>query len=329
MPPVAKQPEDSPRSKKPSAFGVDTATLMRVKNLQLRAKIVVEGLLSGLHRSPYHGISVEFSEYREYSPGDDPRHLDWRLFARSDRYYVKRFEDETNLRCHLLIDCSRSMDYGSLSYNKFEYAKTLLATLAYFLVQQRDAVGLLAFDEQVRCSIGARFRPGHLHRLILALDEQKSGSRTQISPPIEQVLERVTKRGLVVLVSDLLVPVEPLEEQFSLLVSRGHEVVVVRVLDPAERAFTFEDSSMFVDAESNQRVFVDPRSVRETYLKEFEDHDEQIRQACRSRGIDFIMADTNEPLDLILFRFLQQRALHHRVQRRRRPAAPRTAGGTP
>src|SRR5215469_10681651 len=153
------------RDPRPSASFIDPAALMRIKNLQLRAKVVVEGLLSGLHRSPYHGFSVEFSEYRQYSDGDDLRYLDWRLFARSDRYYIKRFEDETNLRCYLLVDLSRSMGFGSLAYSKADYAKTAAATFAYFLSTQRDAVGLTTFDERIGDYLPARFRPGHMHRI--------------------------------------------------------------------------------------------------------------------------------------------------------------------
>ena len=159
-----------------SSTFVDPASLMRIGNLELRAKVVVEGFLSGLHRSPYHGFSVEFSEYRQYTPGDDPRFLDWKLYGRTDRYYVKRYEDETNLRCHLLVDLSHSMGFGTLPYNKAEYAKTAAATLAYFLSLQRDAVGLLTFSDEVQEYLPARYRPGHLHRLMLCLERSLSGT---------------------------------------------------------------------------------------------------------------------------------------------------------
>src|SRR5215207_8895888 len=170
---------------------IDPHTLMRIKNLQLRAKIIVQGFLSGLHRSPHHGFSVEFSEYRQYTPGDDPRYLDWRLYARSDRYYIKRFEDETNLRCHLLVDLSRSMAYGSLAWTKAEYANTLAATLAYFLSTQRDAVGMVTFDEQIAEYLPARYRPGHLRRLMLCLERSVGGKSTDLSAPLEQVAAAV------------------------------------------------------------------------------------------------------------------------------------------
>ncbi|MDP6060124.1 MAG: DUF58 domain-containing protein, partial [Pirellulaceae bacterium] len=205
---------------------------MRIKNMELRAKVIVQGFFNGLHRSPYHGFSVEFSEYRQYSPGDDLRYLDWRLYARTDRYYIKRFEDETNLRCYLLLDMSRSMGFGSLSYNKEEYAKTTAATIAYFLALQRDAVGLVTFDERIGEYVPARFRTGHLHRLMMCLEKTLAGTATRLEPPIEQIASTVTKRGLIVLISDLLAPIDTLETQLGYLRSRGHEVVLMRVLDP-------------------------------------------------------------------------------------------------
>src|SRR6186997_622570 len=178
-----------------AASFIDPAALMRIKSMQLRAKAVVEGFLSGLHKSPYHGFSVEFTEYREYSPGDDLRYLDWKLFARSDRYYLKRFEDETNLRCYLLVDLSKSMGFGSQSYDKATYAKTAAATIAYFLSLQRDAVGLITFDAAIKDFLPARFRPGHLHRLMMALEQAPAGTATDLTAPLEQVAKMAHKRG--------------------------------------------------------------------------------------------------------------------------------------
>src|SRR6059036_479723 len=180
---------------------------MAIKNLELRARIVVEGFWKGIHRSPYHGFSVEFSEYRQYSPGDDPRYLDWRLYARSDRYYIKKFEDETNLRCHFLVDNSRSMGYGSLPYTKAQYANTLAGTLAYFLYLQGDGVGLLTFDEQIRDYLPARHRTGHLRHLMLALEKPAAGQATNLAAPLKRIVEIVRKRGLLVLLSDFLAPI--------------------------------------------------------------------------------------------------------------------------
>lgn len=296
---------------------VDPTTLMRIKSLQMRAKVVVEGFYTGMHRSPYHGFSVEFSEYRQYSPGDDPRYLDWRLYARSDRYYVKRFEDETNLRCHLLVDMSQSMGFGSVAYTKADYAKTTAATLAYFLSTQRDAVGVLAFDEQVTEYLPPRFRPGHMHRLMLALERPLAGTATDLSKPLERIAELVTKRGLVVLISDLLAPIDALQTHLGYLHSRGHEVVVFRILDPAEIDFTFGKPAMFHDLESGRELYVDPATTREEYLRRFAEHRDGIRTACNSLGIDLYEATIDRPLELVLFDFLHARSRSgRRVSRR-------------
>src|SRR5271166_2642274 len=173
---------------------IDPKALMSIRNLELRARVVVEGFWNGIHRSPYHGFSVEFTEYRQFTPDDDPRYLDWRVFARSDRYFIKKFEDETNLRCHLLVDQSRSMDYGSVGYTKAQYANTLAATLAYFLYLQGDAVGLLTFDEIIRDYLPARHRPGHLRHLMIRLEQPAAGNATDLSAPLHRIVRTVKKR---------------------------------------------------------------------------------------------------------------------------------------
>jgi hypothetical protein len=232
----------------------DPKALMAIRNLELRARVVVEGFWNGLHRSPYHGFSVEFTEYRQYSPGDDTRYLDWRLYARTDRYYLKRFEDETNLRCHLLVDHSRSMDYGSVGYSKSDYVRTLAATLAWFLHGQGDAVGLISFDERVREYLPARHRSGHLRQLMLALEHQPEGRETNLGEPLRRVAELARKRGLIVLLSDLLTPLDQLERSLARLTAAGHEVVLFQALDPNELAFAFQRPVLFQDLESGQDV---------------------------------------------------------------------------
>ena len=298
--PAAEQP---PRR---SRF-IDPLTLTRIKNLQLRAKVVVEGFYSGLHRSPFHGFSVEFSEYRQYSPGDDPRYLDWRLYARSDRYYIKRFEDETNLRCYLVVDASRSMGYGSRGYSKLEYARTAAATIAYFLSQQRDAVGLLTFAEQLEQYVPCRCRPGHLARLLHALEQDVSGADTDLAAPLEQIAMTVSKRGLIVLISDLLAPADKLESRLAYLRTRGHEVVLFQVLDPAELNFEFGDAAMFRDVETGRELYVDPEQARAAYLDRFAKHSHAVEQACAKLGIDFHRIPTDRPLELMLYDYLSAR----------------------
>lgn len=296
---------------------IDPSTLMRIKSLQLRARIVVEGFLGGLHRSPYHGFSVEFTEYRQFTPGDDPRHIDWRLYARSDRMYIKRFEDETNLRCYLLVDLSRSMGYTSGEYSKAEYAKTCAATLAYFLSTQRDAVGLATFDEQVDEWVPARHRPGHLHRLLRCLERGEAGAETRLGPPLEQLAQRVRRRGVVVLISDLLAPLDGLEQQLANLRAMGHELIVLRVLDPAERTLPFESPALYRDLETGRELYVDPAAARQQYLRRFGEHERELQRVCGTLGVDMLPCDTNHPLELTLFDFLRLRQGRGRFVRRR------------
>lgn len=281
---------------------------MRIKNLELRAKIVVEGFMSGLHRSPYHGFSVEFTDYRQYSVGDDLRYLDWKLFARRDRYYIKRFEDETNLRCHLLVDMSKSMGFGSLEYSKVEYAKTLAATLAWFLNQQRDAVGVMTFGDRIVDIVPPKYRPGHLRRLMVTLEKATSGTSTDIAAPLEQIAQTVTKRGLVVLISDLLAPVDQLQTNLSYLRSRGHDVAILRVLDPAEIDLKFEQATMFHDLETGKELYVDPTSAAEDYKKRFDEHETAVKEVCNQLGVDYFRIQTDQPLETALFDLIQARA---------------------
>ena len=286
---------------------ISPKALMSIRNLELRARIVVEGFWSGLHRSPFHGFSVEFTEYRQYVPGDDLRFFDWRVFARSDRHFIKKFEDETNLRCHLLTDLSRSMAYGSLNYTKAEYAATLAATLACFLYLQGDAVGLVTFDDQIREYLPARHRTGHLRRLMLALEKTPAGEATNLSSALKRVVQLIRKRGLLVLLSDFLAPVERLESDFISLTASGHELLVFQVLDPAELTFNFSQATMFQDLESGRTLFIDPGTARKQYLRQLENHCANLRAVCQRLGIPFYTLSTERPLELALFDFLRER----------------------
>lgn len=290
---------------------------MAIRNLELRARVVVEGFWTGLHRSPYHGFSVEFTEYRQYTPGDDTRYLDWRLFARSDRYYLKKFEDETNLRCHLLVDQSRSMEYGSVGYTKSDYARTLAATLGWFLNGQGDAVGLFTFDSEVREYLPARHRHGHLRQLMLALEKRGSGRETNLNAPLQRVSELVRKRGLTVLVSDLLAPIDELEPSLGRLTAAGHEVILFQVLDPNELAFDFHDAMLFRDIESERDLYLDPEAVRTDYQRRLAEHSEGVGQICRRLGISFHRVTTDKPLELSLSDFLRSRSSRGKMVRRR------------
>jgi uncharacterized protein (DUF58 family) len=310
--PPSSSPATGPTGGLPRAGGtaasfVDPQTLMRIKSLQVRARIIVQGFLSGLHRSPNHGFSVEFSEYRQYTPGDDTRYIDWRLYARTDRYYLKRFEEETNLRCQILVDLSRSMGYGSLPYTKADYARTAAATLAYFLAMQRDAVGLITFTDEVADYIPARYRPGHLQRIMVCLERATAGKSTNLVTPLEQVAATVRKRGMLVLISDLLTDPTVLKTHLQYLRSQGHEIVLLRVLDPAEINFTFDGPATFVDAESGRDLFIDPAAARKGYRDNFTRHADEIDRTCRELGIDLHPLVTSQPLDLALYGLLQAR----------------------
>ena len=291
------------------------AALMAIKNLELRARVVVEGFWNGLHRSPYHGFSVEFTEYRQYTPGDDPRYLDWRLYARSDRYFIKKFEDETNLRCHLLVDNSRSMTYGSLAWTKAQYANTLAATLAYFLYLQGDAVGLLTFDEQIRDYLPARHRTGHLRHLMLALEKPAGGKATDLTAPLKRIVEMVKRRALMVLISDLLAPIDTLEKNLTSLGACGHEVVLFHVLDPAELSFNFEQAALFHDVETGRDLYIDPAAARRDYVGKLAQHCAAARAACEKLGIAYRRVSTDEPLELALFDFLRERMQRGKLTR--------------
>lgn len=310
----------------PPAAYIDPVALLQIGSLELRARAVVEGFFTGLHRSPYHGFSVEFTEYRQYVPGDDPRRLDWRLYARSDRYFVKQYEDETNLRCHLVVDNSRSMAFGSLPHSKADYAKTLAATLGYFLQTQRDAVGLVLVDEQIDAYIPARHRAGQLRRIVHALERPPAGRATHLADALEQVAQRVHKRGLLVLISDFLAPLDAFETRLTYLQARGHDVVGFQVLDPAELSFDFDEATLFRDLETGRDVYVDPAQVRADYRQRLNAHLTALDEIARQRGVALHRITTDSPLEHPLREFLYSRQRMGGAGRRYRSAAGARAG---
>jgi uncharacterized protein (DUF58 family) len=290
---------------------IDMSALMRIQDLQWRAKSIVDGFHNGLHRSPLHGFSVEFSEYRPYSEGDDPRNIDWKLYARSDRYYIKKFEDETNRRCYLVLDQSQSMGFSSIAFSKLDYARTLAATLGYYLMLQRDAVGLLTFENEVTEFIKARYRPGQLKRILTMLEKPTSGTATDLQRPLSHLSDVVRERSLILIVSDFLVPVESLRQPLSFLRARQHEVMLLRVLDPAETDLAALPTSMIVDMESGKEMFVDVERTRASYRKKFLDHEKALQDVCGQLGIGFTSLTTEMSIELALFDLLarQQRTM--------------------
>ncbi len=276
--------------------------------LELKARTIVEGLLLGLHRSPYRGSSVEFAEYRQYMPGDDPGTVDWKVYARSDRHYVKKFEHDTNVQVQLLLDVSASMAYGSgAAMTKLHYAQCLVAALAYLLSGQRDAVALGIYDDRLREYVPAAVKAGQLTRLLVTLDHAQPGARSDTAAALQQVADRLRRRGLVVVCSDLLDDQPRVIEGLRLLRARGMEVVVFHVLDDAELTFPFEHAGTFRDVETGEEVLTHGPSARAAYLDAVNRWREAYAAELRAAGIDYQLAPTGTPLDLSLLGWLGRR----------------------
>ena len=287
---------------------LDPAVIARMGSMELRARTIVEGFLIGLHHSPFKGFSVEFSEYRQYMPGDDLSTMDWKVYARSDRYYVKKFEEETNLECHLLLDVSGSMSYGSGEVTKREYGSYLAASIAYLMNHQRDGTGLMVFDEQVVTHVPVSARPGHLRRLLLTLDRLEPGRGSNVAKPLTQLADALSRRGMVVLISDLLDDPEEVVKGLRHLRFRGTDVIVFQVLDHAELTFPFDRATRFQDLETADEVMAVPATVREHYLKEMSDLTAFYERELRLAGIDYCQVDTSRPLDFALLSYLSTRS---------------------
>lgn len=286
----------------------DAAALMRIRNMELRARIVVDGIWKGLHRSVRHGFSTEFTEYRQYVSGDDPRFLDWQLYARSDRYYIRKFEEETNLRCWLLVDQSASMQYGSLEYNKADYARTLVATFAYFLHLQGDAIGLFSFADRILDYFPARNRAAHLKQIFLALERRNSSATgTDLAAVTARARQIMRGRGITILVSDLLIPLPELERRLSDLSAGGQELAVFQILDPAELHFTFDEALLLVDMETARELYVDPATARQQYLDKLHAHLKGIGEICGRIGATYHLFQTDRPIESGLVDYLHGR----------------------
>jgi uncharacterized protein (DUF58 family) len=286
---------------------LDPAVLARLGTLDLRARTIVEGFLSGLHRSPFRGFSVEFAEYRQYLPGDDISSIDWKVYARSDRYYVKKFEEDTNLDCYLLLDVSASMGYASHGLTKLEYGSMLAASLAYLMNRQRDAVGLTAFDERIVSMLPPGARPRHLHQLLLELERLRLGTGTNVAKPLQVLADGIAKRGMIVLISDLLDDPDAVIDGIRPFRFRWTDVIVFHVLDRDELTFPFERATRFRDIEGSEEVMAVPAVVRADYLAELNRTIERFRREFGSIGIDYRLLDTSEPLESALMAYLATR----------------------
>ncbi len=282
-------------------------TVARLKNMNLVARSVVEGFITGLHRSPYHGFSVEFAEHREYSPGDNIRYLDWTALARSDRLYVKQFEEETNLKAHILLDTSSSMTYSSGGPTKLEYGSFLAAALAYLMVRQQDSVGLVTFDSEVRSFIPPRATSTHLNVLLRQLENLVPGGSTRVSEVFHRLAESIRRRGLIVIISDLYDDARDVFRALRHFRHKRHEVLIFHVFDPAELRFPFERMSNFIDLETSENLHVDPRYLRKEYLAQLQAFIDTYRMECSESRIEYILADTSVPFDFMLTAYLGKR----------------------
>lgn len=291
----------------------DPLTLARLKGLRLRAQRIVEGFWAGLHRSPRRGFSIEFAEHRQYTPGDDLRYVDWKVFGRSDKLYLKQFEDETNLIVYLLVDCSGGMAYrGPTSvWSKWEYAQCLAASLAWLVLHQHDAVGMATFDTRLGHLLAPSGGPVHLQNIVQVLEEAHPQGETSVRASLSEFVERCRRRGVVVVMSDLLDEADAVLQAVRLLRAHRHDVVVFHVLDPAEVAFSFDEPIRFCGLEIPRRLAVDARALRSAYLQEFRTYQERLESGLRQAGVDYWMADSSRPLHEVLVPFLNRRL--HRV----------------
>ena len=307
---VEEQPTVAPAAVTTPARFLDPELLARVGSLELLARAVVEGFMSGLHRSPYTGFSTEFTEYRQYNPGDDLRYLDWRLLGRTDRYFIKKYRADTNTQCHLLIDTSNSMNYAhASSVTKLQYAQFLAASLAYLLSRQQDAVGLVAFADKVHTHVPARNRTGHMRTIFGNLSMLQAGGETHLTESLHQLAEILTRRGIVVIISDFYDQPERLQEAFQHLRFKGHDLVAFQVLDQNELDFDFKDPVVLLeDAETQEQMPVLPDVVMSGYRERMRKHVDGMRRCAAANNVDYELLTTKQPLDFALFSFLSRRA---------------------
>ncbi|MBD3403254.1 DUF58 domain-containing protein [candidate division GN15 bacterium] len=283
-------------------------TVSKLKGMELKARMVVEGFIAGLHKSPYHGFSVEFAEHRQYMPGDDIRGLDWKVFAKTDRYYIKQYEEETNLKGYLLLDCSRSMAYQSGGLvTKHDYAGMLSGALSYMMLRQRDAVGLVTFDEKIRRYIPPRSKSGHMHVMLNEIATSQPSQTTNIGNALHEMADRIKRRGLVVIMSDLLDDIETIVSGLKHFRYNKHEVVVFHILDPRERDFAFGGEAVFKDMETGEELTTLPFQIKKDFAKQVESFADQISSACRQANIDYHPIDTAMSFDKALYAFLSKR----------------------
>ncbi len=286
---------------------LDPKILNKITRLDLKARHLVEGFVSGMHKSPYHGFSVEFAEHREYSPGDDLKHLDWKVFGRTDRLYIKEYELETNLRSHILLDTSESMDYGSTETTKLELGCFIAASMSHLILRQQDSVGMVCFDKEIQQFVPASSSMGHMRSLLGILAQSAARNKTDVGTVFHALAERFRNRGLVIVISDLFDKPEAVLKALQHFRHRRHDVIVFHVLDDFELTFPFQRMTLFEGLEEYPKLLVDPRALREAYLEEVNRFCEEIRKGCVKMSVDYVRVSTDQPLDVVLTKYLAGR----------------------
>lgn len=293
----------------PADIPVDPTALAKFGRLEVIAKLLVEGYQMGQHKSPYKGSSIEFVEHRQYYPGDEVRHIDWRAYGKTGRYFIKEFEDETNLRCYLLLDASGSMGYAGRTLSKFDYARQLAAALGYLLLHQRDAIGAITFDTQVRERMEPSSKPQNFARLIEILEARKTGQETSLAKVIHEIAPTLKRRSLIVILSDCFDKIEPLRTALNQLRHLKHEVILFHIIAPEEQEFPFSQPTQFRSLErSAHRLLVDPHRLRKHYLAQFEEFCKSLKQHAGSVGVDYHLLSTSEPYQTAFAAYLNARA---------------------
>ena len=280
----------------------------RLANMELVARLVVEGFITGLHKSPYHGFSVEFAEHRQYMPGDEIKHLDWKIYGKTDRYYIKQFEEETNLKSYIILDASRSMSYSSEGrMTKLEYASYITGALAELMVQQRDAVGFTIYDEKVRTYMPPHATKSYLKEILRQLESLQAGNKTGTADSLHVIAERIKRRGLVIILSDLFDRPSEVMSALRHFRHKKNEVIVMQILDPLERSFAFGRDAVFKDLETAEELITQPVHIQKAYQQEMKQFLDSYKRECRENNIDYILLDTSTPFDVALFEYLHKR----------------------
>jgi len=284
------------------------SVVAQLANMELRAKLVVEGFITGLHKSPYHGFSVEFTEHRQYMPGDDIKHLDWKVYGKTDRFFIKQFEEETNLKAYLILDVSKSMSYASEgNISKYEYSSYLAAALAYLMMEQRDAVGLTLYDEKIRLSLPPSAKKSYLKEILRGLENNKPENATATAETLNTIAEQIKRRGLIIVFSDLFDKPESVLTALKHFRYRGNELIVIQVLDSLELSFDFGTDAIFKDLETNEEIQTQPVHIQREYKNSIKEFINFYKKECLDNNIDYVLLNTNTPFDKALFEYLNKR----------------------